>query len=90
MASERERLIKARRELTELELARKREELVEVEAVHKEVFAMARRVRDRILNVPSRISAAVAAETDARVIDRMITQELRTALIELGKMEVAG
>ncbi|MBF0417020.1 MAG: hypothetical protein HQL86_02080 [Magnetococcales bacterium] len=55
---------------------------MELEVVNREVFALVRRGRDRILAVPSRIAAEVAAETDPRAVERLLTQELCQAMIE--------
>lgn len=64
--------------------------LVNRRQVELEAEALARLVRDAILNVPSRIAAQVAAETDRVKCELFIEKELRLALEELANtnMEV--
>ena len=57
--------------------------LVDRAEVEKEVGDLARRLKDRILNIPERIAADLAAETDTRKVTRILVQELRVALEEL-------
>lgn len=57
--------------------------LVDRAEVEKEVGDLARRLTDRILNIPERIAADLAAETDTRKVTRILVQELRVVLEEL-------
>ncbi|MBF0293870.1 MAG: hypothetical protein HQL96_01665 [Magnetococcales bacterium] len=84
-AQERHLLTKARRAKAELELGRLKGSLLDAEDVKREVFEMARRTRDRILGIPYRVAASLAAETDAKAIERLLDDELRTALEELSR-----
>lgn len=66
--------------LAKLEFEEKSGKLVEADQVKDEAFRVARTVRDSILNVPDRISAELAAESDAFKIHQRLTDELRKAL----------
>jgi phage terminase Nu1 subunit (DNA packaging protein) len=55
-------------------------ELVERSAVADQQFRTGRRVRDGILNVPSRVAGPCAAETDQHKIHVLLTRELTQAL----------
>jgi len=68
-----------------LELAYKKEqgELAVLKDVERDVFNMARRVRDAILNIPDRISPELASTTDTHQVNVKLTRELIQALEEL-------
>ncbi|MEO5347925.1 MAG: hypothetical protein H7834_16345 [Magnetococcus sp. YQC-9] len=72
-------------EIARLDLEERRGRLLKADDVEREAFELGRRVRDRLLNIPSRVSANLAAETDFKVIERLLIQELRTALEELSE-----
>ncbi|MEO5348004.1 MAG: hypothetical protein H7834_16755 [Magnetococcus sp. YQC-9] len=72
-------------EITRLDLEERQGKLLRADDVEREAFELGRRVRDRLLNIPSRVSPTIAAETDFKVIERLLTQELRTALEELSE-----
>jgi hypothetical protein len=83
---------KARREgaeadLAELELAEKRGLIMAVLDHRKILFEFARRVRDSILQVPSRAAPLVAAESDQRACQRIIEAEIRAVLQQLSQVE---
>ncbi|MEO5333838.1 MAG: hypothetical protein H7839_17635 [Magnetococcus sp. YQC-5] len=71
--------------LTRLEYEEKTGKLLNAEDVAKEAFALARRVRDRLLNIPSRMASVLASETDSKAIELLLSQELRIALEELSE-----
>ncbi|MEO5355094.1 MAG: hypothetical protein H7835_18055 [Magnetococcus sp. XQGC-1] len=71
--------------LTRLEYEEKTGKLLNAEDVAKEAFALARRVRDRLLNIPSRMASVLASETDSKTIEALLSQELRIALEELSE-----
>jgi hypothetical protein len=71
--------------LARLEYEEKNGKLLNAEDVANDAFALASRVRDRILAVPSRVSSMLASETDSKVIERLLTQELRNALEEIAQ-----
>ena len=59
--------------------------LIKADEVHVAAFNMARRVRDRLLLIPHRLAAIVAAEMDADEVEKLLQEELRKALEELTK-----
>ena len=71
--------------LTRLDYEERTGKLLNAEDVAKEAFAVARRVRDRLLNIPSRMASVLASETDSKAIERLLSQELRVALEELAQ-----
>lgn len=71
-------------ELARLEYEQKAGSLVSAEEVKKEAFKIARIVRDSILNIPDRVAAELAAETNQFRVHKRLTEELRKALEELG------
>lgn len=58
--------------------------LVEADAVKSEAFKMARSVRDAMLNIPDRLAAEIAAETDQFKVHQRLEEEIRKALEGLG------
>lgn len=82
---------KARREqsladLSEIELAKARGELVELAEVRRGLMEASRMLRDMILAVPNRIAAQVVATGDAGAAQRMMREELRAALERFAKL----
>lgn len=71
--------------LTRLDYEERTGKLLNAEDVAREAFAVARRVRDRLLCIPSRMAAVLASETDSKAIERLMDQELRIALEELSR-----
>jgi hypothetical protein len=71
--------------LTRLDYEERTGKLLNAEDVAKEAFALARRVRDRLLNIPSRMASVLASETDSKTIEALLSQELRIALEELSQ-----
>lgn len=78
---------KAKTEKVEIEVARLRGELVPASEVKSEQFTIARRTRDAIENIPSRIAAILAAETDEHKVRETLSHELKQALEGLSKNE---
>lgn len=67
-------------ELARLEVEEKQGQLVAADEVRKTAFAVARQVRDGLLNIPDRVSAELAAMTDQFEIHTRLTAEIRKAL----------
>ncbi len=65
--------------LAKLEYEERVGQLVSAEDVKEEAFKLARIVRDALLNIPERLSAELAAETDSH----RIHQRLKAALIDV-------
>jgi len=69
--------------LARLEYEEKSSLLVKADAVKNEAFKTARIVRDNILNIPDRVSAELANETNQFKVHQRLMLELRRALEEL-------
>jgi len=69
--------------LQKLEWEKRSGEVIQVKSVRVQAFQLARTVRDAILNVPDRIAAILAAETDPRIVHDLLSKELKSALQEL-------
>lgn len=82
VTEERSRLLKAQADMQELKV-RLRTEVVTRESVSRETFAMFRAARDRFFNVPDRIAALLAAETDQYKVHTLLTNEIHQILTEL-------
>lgn len=83
---------KARREaaeaaLAELELAEKRGETLSMKDHKRIVFALARGLRDALLQIPSRAAALVAAENSQTACQRILEAEIRAVLQQLMQLE---
>jgi len=70
-------------ELTRLDLAKKRGELIDAEAMRHEVGALARDIRRQLLLIPARIASQVRAASDDRTVEAMLDAEIRRVLIKL-------
>ena len=57
--------------------------LVNADEVRVSAFNLGRRVRDRLLLIPHRIAAILAAEMDADKVEKLLADELRKAMEEL-------
>lgn len=67
----------------QLELAEMAGQLGKIVAMQKAAFQAGRTARDRIEAIPDRIDAILAAETDPRVVNQILRDALREALVEL-------
>ena len=82
---------KARREgalaeLAELELSKKRGELVDRARVESAAFSIARMLRDAVLGLPTRLAPSIASMTDAFLIETMLRDALRQVLADTVKL----
>lgn len=69
--------------LAKLEYDEKSGLLVRADAVKNEAFKVARTVRDNMLNIPDRIAAELANETNQFKVHQRLTQEIRRALEDM-------
>lgn len=69
--------------LAELEVATIEGKLVNADEVKRESFRTARQVRDSLLNLPDRLAAELAAETNQFKVHQRLVKEIRRALEEL-------
>jgi hypothetical protein len=67
-------------ELLELDVALKKGQMVLTEDVENAAFSAAREIRDRMLNIPDRVAAIVAAETDEVTIRDILTGHIEGEL----------
>jgi hypothetical protein len=85
--SEAQRRVAIQRELKlGLENQQKQGVLIDAARERQRDFECARTVRDSILNVPDRVAAELAAETDSARVHRRLEQELRAALATLAEI----
>lgn len=70
-------------ELAKLQVTQQRGELVPVDQVKKEAFALGRSVREALANLADRLSHQLAGETDPARIHQVLSDEHRSALREL-------
>ena len=66
--------------IRKLELEQKRSDLLEFEAVKKEVGDIVLTFRSQVVSIPDRISAILAAESSRSEVKRLLKTELNTAL----------
>lgn len=66
--------------LRELELRVKAGSLVDVEAMKKRNFELGAAVKDKLFNIPDRISGLLVVETDHLRIKEILTKEITVAL----------
>lgn len=57
-----------------------RGEVVPIDQVKNEAFALARAVRDGMLSIPDRLAPVLAATMDARRVHQLLDEEIRVAL----------
>jgi len=69
--------------MAKLDFDERTKDLVKADEVQVAAFNTARRVRDRILSIPSRMASVLAAENEALVVEKTLQKELRYALEEL-------
>jgi hypothetical protein len=69
--------------LAKIEFEEKTAQLVSRDEVQVAAFTRARTVRDNLLNIPDRLAATLAAESDADKVHQILTGEIRKALDEL-------
>lgn len=69
--------------LAKLEYDEKSGLLVRADSVKNEAFKVARTVRDNMLNIPDRIAAELANETNQFKVHQRLTQEIRRALEDI-------
>ncbi|MCF6147284.1 MAG: hypothetical protein E3K37_01350 [Candidatus Kuenenia sp.] len=77
------RLVKARARKAEFEVLELTKILVPAKDVESAAFEIARQVQDALLNIPDRLAALLAAETDKIKIHEMLEKEIDLALEKL-------
>ena len=69
--------------LAEIKYEKEAGELVSAQEIEKIAFELARKLRDKIMSVPTRVSHELAAETDPHAMEKMLTGILAKALGDL-------
>jgi len=69
--------------LAKIEFEERSSKLVSRDDVTVAAFTKARTVRDSLLNIPDRVAALLAAETEPAKAHNILSEEIRKALIEL-------
>lgn len=87
-AGEAVRKVQLENEIRQIRLQKIAGELVPVERVAKDWFTVTRRIRDALLNLPSRLSGMFAAESDQNKIFTSFTKEIHQVLTELSTRQV--
>lgn len=75
----------AQAELAELELAREKQALCEVEQVHRALYAAHRMLRDQLLSVPNRLAAQVVGLSPQAAAE-LIRADIRRCLEEFSQL----
>jgi hypothetical protein len=73
-------------ELSKLQVAQQRRELVPADEVKKDAFQAGRSIREALANLADRLSHQLAGETDPAVIHQLLSDEHRDALSVLSQM----
>ena len=68
----------------EMELKKELGQLVEAAEVHASAFKIGRQIRDGMLNIPDRMAAILAAESDPKKLHALLVTEIRQVLEVLG------
>lgn len=77
---EKARLDRTRREAAEIDLELKRRSVIALSEVFDVIDIAGTAFREHMMGLPGRFASLFAAETDARVIEREMEAEIRTAL----------
>lgn len=73
----------AEAERAELQLATMRGELVQASDIGAELSRVFASFREAMMQIPARVSAVLAAETDEARVNAVLTEEIRGALLQL-------
>ena len=80
LAGEQLRKETALADLREMEVHRKRGELVEKVKVESEAFRVGRLIRDALMGLPDRLAGVLASESDQHKTHALLTKEIRQIL----------
>ena len=72
-------------QLTKLHLDRERGTLVRADEVRVAAFNAARSARDKLMGIPRRVSAVLAAIDDAKEVERILDEEIERICVELSE-----
>ncbi len=88
-AQEKARLDESRRRLADLEYSRRRGELLHESSVFGALDRAAMAFREGLLTIPGRIANTLASETDARIIENQLFNEIRDQLLHITSVKPA-
>ncbi len=76
--------------LLELDVAVKEGKLIQAEDVENAAFSAAREIRDKMLNIPDRVAAIIAAEPDESRVRDILTEHIEVELTSVleGKFKI--
>mgnify|MGYP003329870231 CR=1 FL=1 len=80
-----ERLVKAKADKIELEIAIKKKELVPASVIQKEWETMAVRMKTRLMQIPGSLAQELSQEDSPAVIEDLIKKRVSEALAELSQ-----
>jgi phage terminase Nu1 subunit (DNA packaging protein) len=80
---------RAKREKTELQLAKMRNELFEASVVEHFLTNMVVTFRNRILGVPTKLAPIIIGQKNISIISNIIEKELRSTLAELSEYDAS-
>ena len=83
LTKEKIRTQRATADIKEMEAKEKAGKLIDVEVVKKQAFTAGRNVREAFQNLPARISAELACETDPHRVESKLENEIRIILENL-------
>lgn len=75
-------------ELLELDVQLKKGKMVLTEDVENAAFSTAREIRDRMLNIPDRVAAIIAAETDETRVRDIIIEQIENELQSISDSKI--
>lgn len=71
---------KYKSQITEIDLAKKRGELLVAEDVKKQAYTIGKKLNDSLISIPERISNIIAVESDPLKVRNILLQEIRLCL----------
>jgi hypothetical protein len=70
-------------ELAKVKALQARQEVVPLDVVKREAFALAKAVREALINIPDRVANQLAGESDPAAVHQLLSDELISALGQL-------
>ena len=76
----RNKLIKAKADMAAMEVSKMKGDLISASVQRSHDYALATILKNNLFSIPDRISAIIAAESEASTVHDLITQEVRNSL----------
>lgn len=83
-------LMNIRAQILQLELNRKKSQLVDIDEVTEHMLKVANKVKERLLKIPDKVAQKLAVESEPTKCMQIIDKEIRTALEELSSDKKAS